>query len=163
MRLARVGAAAVLVFGLGAANAVEAAFDAYLNFGDIKGESTDKDHKDWIVVESFSFGVTRQGSVAVASRTARRPELQSLTISKRLDSSTPLLQAACATGRHFNEVTLEKGYIKYELHDVIISSVKEGPTETLTLNYASVTEVRMPPPSARAGAVAPNRMLVHHP
>jgi len=24
------------------------AFNAFVNFGDIKGESTDKDHKDWI-------------------------------------------------------------------------------------------------------------------
>jgi hypothetical protein len=24
------------------------AFNAFANFGDIKGESTDKDHKDWV-------------------------------------------------------------------------------------------------------------------
>jgi hypothetical protein len=29
------------------------AFNGFLNFGDIKGESTDKDHKDWIQVLSF--------------------------------------------------------------------------------------------------------------
>jgi hypothetical protein len=28
-------------------------FDGFLSFGDIKGESTDKDHKDWIQVLSF--------------------------------------------------------------------------------------------------------------
>jgi hypothetical protein len=26
------------------------AFNAFLNFGDIKGESTDKDHKDWVQI-----------------------------------------------------------------------------------------------------------------
>lgn len=24
--------------------------DSFLNFGDIKGESTDKDHKDWVTI-----------------------------------------------------------------------------------------------------------------
>jgi hypothetical protein len=28
-------------------------FNGFLSFGDIKGESTDKDHKDWIEVSSF--------------------------------------------------------------------------------------------------------------
>ena len=26
------------------------AFNAFANFGDIKGESTDKDHKDWVTI-----------------------------------------------------------------------------------------------------------------
>ena len=26
------------------------AFNAFANFGDIKGESTDKDHKDWVLI-----------------------------------------------------------------------------------------------------------------
>jgi hypothetical protein len=30
------------------------AFNAFVNFGDIKGESTDKDHKDWIEVLSYN-------------------------------------------------------------------------------------------------------------
>jgi hypothetical protein len=30
------------------------AFNTFLNFGDIKGESTDKDHKDWVMISKFS-------------------------------------------------------------------------------------------------------------
>jgi len=26
------------------------AFNGFVNFGDIKGESTDKDHKDWVTI-----------------------------------------------------------------------------------------------------------------
>ncbi len=33
-------------------------FDAFANFGDIKGESTDKDHKDWVVIEGSLAGKT---------------------------------------------------------------------------------------------------------
>jgi type VI secretion system secreted protein Hcp len=153
----------VLAFGVCAAAAAHAAFNAFLNFGDIKGESTDKDHKDWISVESFTWGLPHAGTAATRAAAATRPALRSLTITKRLDKSSPLLSAACASGRHFNRVTLEQGYVRYELRDVVISSVKAGPTETLTLNFGSVTEERIAPPPARAGAVAPNRALVRHP
>ena len=30
------------------------AFNAFANFGDIKGELTDKDHKDWIAIGSLT-------------------------------------------------------------------------------------------------------------
>jgi len=29
------------------------AFNAFANFGDIKGECTDKDHKDWVMITSY--------------------------------------------------------------------------------------------------------------
>jgi hypothetical protein len=29
------------------------AYNGFLKFGDIKGESTDKDHKDWVMVTGF--------------------------------------------------------------------------------------------------------------
>jgi bacteriocin-like protein len=32
-----------------------------LNFGDIKGESTDKDHKDWIEILSYDHKITPTG------------------------------------------------------------------------------------------------------
>lgn len=35
----------------------QAGSGAYLKFGTIKGESRDKNHKDWIEVLSYSFGV----------------------------------------------------------------------------------------------------------
>jgi len=37
---------------------VGGAFNAFLNFGDVKGESTDKDHKDWVSVLSYNHTVT---------------------------------------------------------------------------------------------------------
>jgi len=153
----------VLAFGVGAAAAAQAAFNAFLNFGDIKGESTDKDHKDWISVESFSWGLPHAGAGATRAGAAERPGLRSLTITKRWDKASPQLTAACSSGRHFSQVTLEEGLTTYVLHDVIISSFKAGPTETLTLSFVSMTEERKAPPSARVGSVAPNRVLVRHP
>ena len=162
-------AAVVLVVAFVSAGRVWAAFDAYLNFGDIKGESTDKDHKDWIMLQSFSWGLPHHGPVASSSRTAMRSALQSLTITKRIDSASPKLMAARQSARFFNVVTLESGYMKYELRNVIILSYSRGgaggvgPTETITLTYASMTQERLPQ-SPRVGSMAPNsRLLVHHP
>jgi hypothetical protein len=41
---------------LGAASG--GAFNGFVNFGDIKGESTDKDHKDWVTILAFDHSVT---------------------------------------------------------------------------------------------------------
>ena len=39
-----------------------ASSDYYLKIGDIKGESTDADHKDWIIIESTSSVARSKGS-----------------------------------------------------------------------------------------------------
>jgi type VI protein secretion system component Hcp len=35
------------------------AFNGFANFGDIKGESTDKDHKDWVTILQFNHSITQ--------------------------------------------------------------------------------------------------------
>ena len=32
-------------------------FNSFANFGDIKGESTDKDHKDWVMILKYDHAV----------------------------------------------------------------------------------------------------------
>ncbi len=152
----------VLTAGLVGPGIARAAYDAFLNFGDIKGESSDKEHKDWITVESFSWGLLRAGTGAPTTRAAMRPASQTLTVTKRLDMASPKLMAACSSGRHFTVVTLESGRVRYELHDVIVSSFKQGPTETLTLNFTSMTKQYVPL-SPKVGSLGPNRGLVKRP
>lgn len=75
---------------------VEAA--GYLKIGDIKGESSDEAHKDWINLQSFSWGVTslvRGGAM-----------LKELIVTKELDKSSPLLFLATATGETIPKVIL---------------------------------------------------------
>ena len=40
------------------------AFNGFVNFGDIKGESTDKDHKDWVTILKYDHAVTQPPSVS---------------------------------------------------------------------------------------------------
>jgi type VI secretion system secreted protein Hcp len=124
------------------------AFDAFLKIDDIKGESTDKDHKDWIDILSFSFGISRKNERG-------RPNLHDFTIVKRVDSASPaLFDAACQgdplrgnttfTARKAGDRPLE--FLKIKMEDVIITSIEHSgtagpdglPMESVSLDFRSV-------------------------
>lgn len=135
------------------------ASDTFLQISDIKGESTDADHKDWIEVLSFNWGVSQMASGSASSSgggSTQRADFQDLSIVKELDSSSPLLNKACWGGKHIGKVVLElnraagdkrQPYMKYEMENVIISSVSIGgggggvPTESVTFNYGRINTV----------------------
>tara|TARA_R110002049_G_scaffold87533_1_gene221895 strand:- start:39488 stop:39772 length:285 start_codon:yes stop_codon:yes gene_type:complete len=60
----------------------------YLKIGDIKGESTERAHKDWIVIESFSQGLEQQ-QLAMTGSTRRRTSVvfEDLVITKKTGQS----------------------------------------------------------------------------
>lgn len=122
----------------------------------IKGESTDANHKDEVELLSFSHGVSQPRS-AVASTagggTTGRCNHTDFSIVKMMDSSSPVLNQTCCTGKHIGSIviTLRRAdgdksvpYMVYKLSDVIISSVSVGgssdsvPTESVTFNYAKI-------------------------
>ena len=133
------------------------ASDAFLEIDGIKGESTDKDHKDQIEVLSYNWGVSQMASGTASSSgggTTARADFQDLSIVKELDSASPLLNKACWTGNHVAKVTLRLNraagdkrvkYMEYKLENVIVSSVSIGgggggiPTESVTFNYGKIT------------------------
>ena len=129
--------------------------DDFLKIGDIKGESTDDKHKEWIEILSYNWGVSQMASASASSSgggTTQRADLQDLSIVKLLDSATPLLFLACAKGEHIDEVKIELcraggdklTYMEYIMNNVIISSVSTGgggggePTESVTFNYGKI-------------------------
>lgn len=125
----------------------------YLKIGDIKGESTDSDHKEWIVIDSFSQSMQRAES-SVGGPVRGRVDVEDIQVTKELDKSSPKLQEALVTGVVFPMVELElttpgRGgqnipYYQYELENVIVTSYSvaanaEGvPTETFSLNYEEI-------------------------
>ncbi len=79
--------------------------------------------------------------------------IQSFTITKTLDKSSPLLFQAAATGQHYKEATLsftrkaggkEQTYLKFDFQNVLISSVQDGssgggtPQEQVTFAFQKV-------------------------
>lgn len=127
---------------------------AFMKLGDIKGEATDADHKEWIIIESMSAPVFRsipQGAKD-QQRTKGDTTLGDVGVVRQLDKSSTKLQEACANGTFFKEVEVhfcttvknkQEPYLTYKLSDVIItsysfhgnSSGSPLPSEQLTMGY----------------------------
>lgn len=139
-----------------------AAFDIFMKLGDIKGESTDDKHKDWIELFSYSGGVS-QASVAVgngAARAVATTNCAPLKVQKLFDRASPTLLAAAVTGQHFSNAEVDfvradagrEVFIKFELNDVVVSSTAQSaaagedstPTENLSLNFGGVKVTYQP-------------------
>jgi len=136
----------------------------FVKIGDIKGESQDSKHKGEINVLTWSFGAAQPGASAIAGQGAGvgKVQFRDFHITKYVDSATPKLMLACASGQHFPELTFsarraggtQAEYLKIKLTNVIISSYEttshgDGgaadtqlkstlPIDSVTLNYAKI-------------------------
>ncbi|WP_300042646.1 type VI secretion system tube protein Hcp [uncultured Paracoccus sp.] len=83
------------------------AFSGYLKITDIPGESKRADHEEEIVVSSFSWGVSRAAfRNAGGQRESGLADVQSLSISKDYDASSPYLALACMKAKNLGETVL---------------------------------------------------------
>ncbi len=161
-------ALAVVVLGVGliGAGTVLAAGPDFLKIDGIAGGSTGVGHSGEIEVLSFSFGVSRHPAATMGGARAAAVPISDLTITKRMDMSSPKLMNACATGRHIARVTLETRAMKYELHDVVISSFRNGgANETVVLNYATMQQLPVITSPRPVGAPfrVPSQVLIKRP
>lgn len=82
----------------------------YIKLGDLKGNSVDEKHKDWIEALSISQSVNRNinpTSKPKEALTKSQVHLGAIEIQKNADESSPELVAAVAEGRVFPEVTID--------------------------------------------------------
>jgi len=130
----------------------------YLKIGDIKGESTDDGHKDWINVQSISQSLSRPMASGISGSTRQRSSVTcgDVIVTKEMDASTPKLIAAVCDGTNFKEVLIDVTtstgaakrvpYYQWKLEQVIVSSYDVSGTgndggqfyETLSLNYEKI-------------------------
>jgi type VI secretion system secreted protein Hcp len=151
-------------------------FNAFANFGDIKGESTDKDHKDWVMVTKYEHEITQPASITqktAGGRTAEAVEFNEIKLYKLVDAASPKLYEACCKGTHIAEVTLELWrsggdplkYFEIKLKEVLISSVKQlgdpkgenqFPSEVVGLTFGAIewTYTKQKPDGTAGGNVA---------
>ena len=127
---------------------------AFMKLGDIKGEATDTDHKEWILIESMSSPLFRSvpSGAKDQQRTKGETTLGDIVCVRQLDKSSTKLQEACANGTFFKEVEIhfcttvknkQEPYLTYKLSDVIVSSYSimansSGsplPSEEITMGY----------------------------
>jgi type VI secretion system secreted protein Hcp len=150
------------------------AFNAFANFGDIKGESTDSDHKDWVAILGYDHGVT--AIMQRPGRVSEKVDHSAFSIVKLIDAATPKLYEAACKGTHLPEVVIELWraggdrpikYMEFKLKEVLISGVisngdpKGGqsfPTETIKMTYGAIewTYTRQKPDGSAAGTVTAN-------
>ena len=146
--------------------------DGFVQFEGISGESTDKDHKNWIDITSFEQGASSPSSSS--SRTGRSraaAQFSDIKITKGLDAASPKLAEALAQGKAFSRVKLQltaslggtrTTYYEVELKNVRITSYQVGgsadgaPTEELSLNFEEikVTYTKHDANGKKAGSVS---------
>lgn len=141
----------------------------FLTVAGIPGESADKDHKGWIEIDSFSWGLSQ--SITTRSTGggggAGKVSFQDFHFVADLSQASPEVLSAVARGKHFPDaiLTVRKSaaepldYLKYELKDVMVSSYQTHghsqsvPTDQFSLNYAKIKFSYSPQP-VTSGAAA---------
>jgi type VI secretion system secreted protein Hcp len=127
----------------------------FLKVDGIPGESTDDRHRNEIDVTSWSFGVTNAapGRGGGGGTGTGRPAFDELHVDARINSATPLLFKACASGQHIRTAVLTgervtgaagSEFLTYALEDVTIRGVEHAdtvdaaPTDRVALGYGRI-------------------------
>lgn len=151
-RLLRWLVAAAVPLLLHAAPAMSAV-ELFLKIDDIKGESTDFNHRDWIDLLSYSFGASNSGSLVGGGRGgAGNVQLQDFYFTKYVDASSPFLFQGVASGKHYAEAVVEilaplgnggGQLVTYTLGDVLVTSFSQSggggiPVDSFSLAFGKL-------------------------
>ena len=130
-----------------------AAVDYFLKIDGIQGESRDDRHKDEIDIESFSWGETQSGTLAVGGGGGSgKVSMQDFHFTMPVNKASPALFLACAQGDHIKNAILtcrkagkdQQEFLKITMNDVLVSSFQIGgaegvvPTDQISLNFAKI-------------------------
>jgi type VI secretion system secreted protein Hcp len=123
----------------------------YLKLDGCNGESLDSEHRDWIEVESFSWGVDNPSSFAIAQGgQATQAHIAQFNIQKRADKGSINLFKCCLTGKHLPSGILEclklDGdkrivYLRIQLTDIMVSNFQWSGTGGEHLMHEQVSLV----------------------
>ena len=113
------------------------AIDAYLQIGDIKGESQDDKHRGWIEIHNVRWGVSQPRATAVSTaggHTSGKADIHEASFGKLADIASPVLFQTCAMGKTIPKAKFEffradgdgsRGkYFDIELENELIGMVK---------------------------------------
>jgi len=136
------------------------AVDMFLKLATVDGESTDSSHKGEIDLLSWSFAANQTGTSNTGGGAgAGRVSIQDLTLTKKVDKSSPTLFALCCSGAHLDtgELTVRKAggesleYLVVKMEKVLISGFQttgsdgqDQLVEQVTLNFKRVGVIYTP-------------------
>ncbi|MCR2746298.1 Hcp family type VI secretion system effector [Limnobacter parvus] len=134
--------------------------DFFLLIPGIKGESADHKYANSIDIDSIGWDLKNSGTTHYArGGGSGKVEVDSISLTKLVDRSTPNLIKACCTGRHFDKASVivrkagEKPleYLRFELESVFINRVSQGGKssndqvkETVYLSFSSFRTIYTP-------------------
>lgn len=131
-----------------------AAVDMFLKIDGVEGESTFKGHEKWIQLSSYSAGFANQAAISGNGREAGKSSCLPINVTKSVDKSSPPLLSAVMAGQRFSKAQIDvvrsgEGsavFLKYELSDVIVSSLEEGgssggdrPQEQVAMSFGKLS------------------------
>lgn len=145
----------------------------FMNYEGIKGESSDKNHKQWMDIDSIQWGVNRRITSATSTQNDRESsnaEVSDLVVTRRMDSATPnlFIESCCGTGKtvviHLTKTGTGSGtdvYMEYTLKNALISNYQVSasaqdnnrPMEVLTISFVDL-EVKYTPYDEDGNALA---------
>lgn len=130
------------------------AVDIFLKIEGIEGEAQDKAHAKEIDVLAWNWGASQSGTTHTGGGAgAGKANVQDISVTKWVDSSSALLLKFLVTGTHIGKARLvvrKAGqkpleYINISMEDVLITSIATGGsggeerlTENISLNFARV-------------------------
>jgi type VI secretion system Hcp family effector len=133
------------------------AFDSFIKFDGIEGESMDAEHRGWIEISSYRHGIRQKGSITASSAGGAgsgRGDFGDFLFTKQMDKASPKLAICCAAGTHFDKVVLDicragdtkLRYMRYELINCMISGYSAAggtgvPAETVTVDFGKISMV----------------------
>ncbi len=155
------------------AAAAQAAPDIFMRVEGIPGDATDAQHRDEIVVASYSFNIAQSASPSRGGgASAGRATVTPFVVTKPVDSASPRLAIASLRGQVLPRVDItvrrpgqaRDEYLRFTLTDVVVSgfaqeapSENAAPVETVQLSYGTIVMEYVPQRSGGA-AGAPVRM-----
>jgi type VI secretion system secreted protein Hcp len=129
------------------------AADYFLQITGIAGESTDAKHKNWIDVESWTWGETNPGTTGSGGGAgAGRVQMQDFHFTTQVSKASPALFLACANGQHMKEARLaavktggmQQEFLTWTFSDVLVSGYQTGGaegdlvTDSVSLTFSKV-------------------------
>lgn len=107
----------------------------YLKVDGADGESTDEKHKNWIDLESWSWGADQPHSSHTGGGSGQaRVAVSPLLITAKVNKGSNTLFLFCCNGKHIPKVVLEQTkagetqqcYLKLTLEDAMVTSFHTG-------------------------------------
>lgn len=124
------------------------AIDMFLKVEGVSGESNDSNHKEWIDINSFSWGASQTGTMSGGGGGGTgKVSFNDLRIDAHIDKATPGILKHCSSGKHLGEVKVsvckaggsQVEYATIILKDVLVTSVQfdgASDSEQLKVSYA---------------------------